>query len=104
VTTAFVAFTAFLLVSGQRGAMRCRGRSLLYFVGAGIAENLSVFLVLVALGFGAVSVVAPLTIISPIFVVLLSFFFLRGLEILNARLVAGSVLIVLGVYLIVAFK
>lgn len=104
VTTAFVAFTLFLLLSGQLGAMRCRGRSLVYFILAGVAENLGVFLVLVALGFGAVSVVAPLTIISPIFVVLLSFFFLRGLEILNKRLVFGSLLIVLGVYLITAFK
>ena len=59
---------------------------------------------LVALGFGAVSVVAPLTIISPIFVLLLSFLFLRGLEILNKRVVFGSVLIVFGVYLITAFK
>ena len=104
VTMAFVAFTLFLLASGQLEATRCRGRSLVYFVGAGLAENLGVFLVLVALGFGAVSVVAPLTIISPIFVLLLSFLFLRGLEILNKRLVFGSVLIVLGVYLITAFK
>jgi len=104
VTTAFVAFTAFLLLSGQGGAMRCRGRSLVYFILAGVAENLGVFLVLVALGFGAVSVVAPLTIISPIFVLLLSFVFLRGIEVLNARLVVGSVLIVLGVYLVIAFK
>ena len=35
---------------------------------------------------------------------LLSFFFLRGLEILNKRVVFGSVLIVFGVYLITAFK
>ena len=104
VTMAFVAFTLFLLASGQLEATRCRGRSLVYFVGAGLAENLGVFLVLVALGFGAVSVVAPLTIISPIFVLLLSFLFLRGLEILNKRLVLGSVLIVLGIYLIIAFK
>ena len=104
VTMAFVAFTLFLLASGQLEATRCRGRSLVYFVGAGLAENLGVFLVLVALGFGAVSVVAPLTIISPIFVLLLSFLFLRGLEILNKRVVFGSVLIVFGVYLITAFK
>jgi drug/metabolite transporter (DMT)-like permease len=48
--------------------------------------------------------VAPLTNVSPIFVLLLSFFFLRGLEILNKRLVLGSALIALGVYLITAFK
>ena len=71
VTTAFVTFTTFLLASRQWGVMRCRGRSLIYFVAAGIAENLGVFLVLVALGWGAVSVVAPLASIAPIFVLLL---------------------------------
>jgi uncharacterized membrane protein len=104
VTAAFVAFTAFLLVTGQVGAFRCRGRSLAYFVGAGIAENLSVFMVLVALGLGTVSVVAPLTNVAPLFVLLLSLGFLRGREILNARLIAGVVLIVLGTYLITAFR
>jgi uncharacterized membrane protein len=104
VTTALVAFTAFLLAAGHAPAMRCRGRSLIYFVGAGIAENVAVFLIIVALKFGAVSVVAPLANVSPIFVLLLSFFFLRGLEILNARLVAGTLLIVAGAYLVTAFK
>ena len=104
VTTALIAFTAFLLASGQASAMRCRGRSLVYFVAAGVAENIGVFLVIVALSIGSVSIVAPLTNISPLFVLLLSFFFLRGLEILNRRVVLGSVLIALGVYLITAFK
>jgi hypothetical protein len=34
---------------------------------------------------------------------LLSYFFLRGVEILSGRVVFGTVLIVLGVYLITAF-
>jgi drug/metabolite transporter, DME family len=102
VTTALIAFTTFLLVSGNRGAMACRGSSLCFFIAAGITENLSVFLVVVALGMGAVSVVAPLTNVSPIFVLFLSVVFLRGIEALNARVVAGTVLIVLGAYLITA--
>jgi drug/metabolite transporter (DMT)-like permease len=40
--------------------------------------------------------------VSPIFVLLLSFLFLRGIERLTARVVVGTVLIVLGVYLITA--
>jgi uncharacterized membrane protein len=104
VTTALVAYTAFLLASGQASVMRCRGRSLFYFAAAGVAENVGVFLIIVALTIGNVSIVAPLTNVSPIFVLLLSFFFLRGLEILNKRLVLGSALIALGVYLITAFK
>jgi uncharacterized membrane protein len=102
VSTALVVFTAFLLASGQAGAMRCSGRSLLYFVVAGLAENLSVFLVILALSMGAVSVVAPLTNVAPIFVLLLSAIFLRGIEILNARVIGGTLLIVLGAFLITA--
>jgi hypothetical protein len=34
----------------------------------------------------------------------LSFFFLRGIELLNARIVAGTILIVAGVYLLTALR
>ena len=54
----------------------------------------------VALASGAVSVVMPLTATTPIFVLLLSWFFLKGVELLTGRVVAGTVLIVLGVCLI----
>jgi uncharacterized membrane protein len=102
VTTAFVAFTSFLLATGQGGAMGCRGRSLVYFLVAGVAENVSVFLVVVALSMGAVSVVVPLQNVTPLFVLALSITFLRGIEALNARVVAGTLLIVLGAWLITA--
>jgi DME family drug/metabolite transporter len=102
VSTALIGFTAFLLASGRQDAIRCRGRSLGLFVAAGVAENAGVFLNVVALGHGTVSVVAPLYGSSPIFVLLLSSFFLRGVEVLSGRIVAGTALIVLGVYLITA--
>ena len=104
VTAAFVAFTAFLLAVGQGAAMACRRESVPYFVAAGVAENLSVLLVIVALTVGSVSVVAPLSSVSPIFVLVLSFFFLRGIELLNARIVVGTILIVAGVYLLTALR
>jgi drug/metabolite transporter, DME family len=104
VTTALVAFTAFLLASGNRDSMMTvRGRSLALFIAAGVTENAGVFLNVVALGLGTVSVVAPLYGSAPIFVLLLSYFFLRGVEVLSGRVVLGTVLIVLGVYLITAF-
>jgi DME family drug/metabolite transporter len=84
--------------------MTCRRESVAYFVAAGVAENLSVLLLIVALTAGSVSVVAPLSSVSPIFVLVLSFFFLRGIELLNARIVAGTVLIVAGVYLLTALR
>ena len=102
VTTAFVAFTAFLAASGRHRAFAARGETLGYFIGAGVTENLSVFLNIVALGAGMVSVVAPLYGTAPIFVLVLSFVFLRGVEALTPRIVIGTALIVLGVYLITA--
>ena len=102
VTTALVVFTAFLLASGQGRAMVCRGPSLGYFVAAGLTENLGVFLVVLALSLGAVSVVAPLTNATPLFVIVFSLLFLRGIEVLNARVIMGSVLIVIGSVLITA--
>lgn len=104
VTAALIAFTAFLMASGQTAHMTCRRKSVVYFVAAGITENLAVFLVVLALTLGSVSVVAPLSSVSPIFVLVLSFFFLRGIELLNARIVGGTLLIVSGIYLITALR
>jgi DME family drug/metabolite transporter len=102
VTTALVAFTGYLLASGQARAMACRGPSLAYFVAAGVTENAGVFLVVLALSVGTVSVVAPLTNVTPLFVIVFSLLFLRGIESLNARVIGGSVLIVVGAVMITA--
>jgi drug/metabolite transporter, DME family len=102
VTTALIAFTGYLLASGQAGAMACRGPSLVYFVAAGVTENAGVFLVVLALSLGTVSVVAPLTNVTPLFVIVFSLLFLRGIESLNARVIGGSALIVVGAIMITA--
>jgi uncharacterized membrane protein len=104
VSTALIAFTAFLLAFGHRRVIRCRGRNLAHFVAAGIAENTGVFLNVVALSMGTVSIVAPLYGAAPIFVLFLSFFFLRGIESLSGPVVVGTLLIVAGVYLITALS
>ena len=99
-TAALIAFSAAMLASGHRGIRACRGRELTYFIGAGLAENAGVFLTILALTSGAVSVVTPLTATTPIFVLLLSYFFLKGVELLTGRVIVGTMLIVLGVCLI----
>jgi uncharacterized membrane protein len=101
-TTALVAYSALMLAAGRREILDCRGRTLAQFVLAGVAENAAVFMTIVGLSLGAVSVVTPLTASAPIFVLLLSPFLLRGVEVLTARVIVGTVLIVLGVYLITA--
>jgi uncharacterized membrane protein len=74
----------------------------MYFVLAGLTENVGVFMNVVALSLGTVSVVTPLYGTAPIFVLLLAPIFLRDVETLSARVVAGTLLIVFGVYLITA--
>jgi uncharacterized membrane protein len=104
VTTALLAFSAFLVASGQRSAMAAGGRSLATFVAAGVLENAAVFMTVVALGTGAVSVVTPLTATAPVFVLLLSALFLRGVDALTGRVVLGTALTVAGVALITALS
>jgi len=91
---------AFVAASGNLGSLRCSRRSLLYFIGGGIAENGGVFLLLLALGFGEVSVVVPLAGSAPLFVLLLAYLFPSVKSALGWRIVAGVVLIVLGVALL----
>ena len=100
ITAAMVASTAFVFASGHRRALVCDRASLFYLIGGGVAENTSVLLVIIALGLGDVSVVAPLAGTAPLFVLLLAFFFPSGLRQLSRRVVVGAVLIVLGVFLL----
>jgi uncharacterized membrane protein len=100
VTAALVASTTFVVASGHLDSLRCDRRSLGWFVAGGIAENSGVFLVLLALGFGDVSVVIPLAGTAPLFVLLLAYLFPHQATRLNWRVVAGAVLIVAGVVLL----
>jgi uncharacterized membrane protein len=100
VTAALIATTAFVAASGNLGSLRCSRRSLLYFIGGGIAENGGVFLLLLALGFGDVSVVIPLAGTAPLFVLGLAYLIPSERGKLGWRIVAGVALVVLGVALL----
>ena len=100
ISAAMVASTAFVVATGNWRALACDRASLLYFIGAGATENFSVLLVIIALGFGEVSVVSPLAATAPLFVLLLAFLFPSGAQRLGWRVATGTVLIVLGVYLL----
>ena len=104
ITAAMIASTAFVLATGNRDALRCDARSLLYFAAAGACENTGVLLFLIALGLGEVSVVTPLAGAMPLFVLLLAFVFPGAAGRLSGRVVAGAVLIVLGVFLLTGWR
>src|SRR5436309_3176969 len=109
---------AFFVLAGLIGTVA--GRLLRFVsidkVGASVAASLINLHPLVATGVAILllgeRVTAPIlagTVVivlgtTPIFVLFLSFFFLRGVETLSARLVLGTLLIVLGVYLITALS
>jgi uncharacterized membrane protein len=82
----------------------CDGKSLRYFVVAGVTENVGVLLGLVALSLGQVSVVTPLNGTAPLFVLVLTFLFLKGIERLTGRIVLGTMFIVVGVFLLTAWS
>ena len=102
VTTAFLAFSLFLALARRGEPRACTPRAAAWFVAAGVAENVGVFLGVLALKLGAVSVVTPLTATAPIFVLLMSPVLLPGIDRPTVRVVAGAVLIVAGIYLITA--
>ena len=103
VTTALALFLVVTAITRSYRRMSCTRRSLTYFVGAGVAENVSVLLTVFALKVGHVSVVTPLTSAAPLFVLVLAPIFLGDVEPLTLRVIVGTVLIVLGVYAITLF-
>jgi uncharacterized membrane protein len=102
VSTGLAGFTLLTLLTGGWRRLGCTRRSAGYFVAAGVAENASVLLNILALQEGSVSVVTPLQSAAPLFVLVLSPLFLRDVERVTARIVAGTLLILAGVYAITA--
>jgi drug/metabolite transporter (DMT)-like permease len=71
-------------------------QSIGYFAVGGAFESLGLLLVLYALTYGPVVVVTPLTATLPLWVVLGSKLFLRDLEKITPRIVAGAMFVVAG--------
>src|SRR4051794_10328288 len=94
ITAALVASTAFVVASGNWRALKVDRGSFWYLVGGGAAENTGVLLVIVALGFGEVSVVSPLSATAPLFVLILALVFPSDAPRLAWRVASGVLLIV----------
>ena len=103
-TAAMIAATAFVTATGHWRALRIDRESLFFLIGGGLAENTGVTLLIVALGYGEVSVVTPLIGTAPLFVLLLAFLIPGGRRQLGWRVVGATLLIVLGVYLLTGTK
>ena len=68
---------------------------------AGICQGLAVAALFQALSRAPVTVVSPISASSPLITLVLSLIFLRRLELINAFLVAGTLLSVAGVVVVV---
>ncbi len=72
----------------------------LYFGGLGVAVTVGLTTLFIALTFGEVVIVSPVTGTTPLFTLMLSAVFLRDLERLTVPIIMGSLLLVAGVVLL----
>jgi drug/metabolite transporter (DMT)-like permease len=84
------------LLPGQKQKPVWDRRALGPFLLAGTLETLGILLVIVALSVGHVVVVSPIVATSPLWIVLGTWLFLRDVERLNWRTVAGAIAVVSG--------
>lgn len=93
---------AALFVFGAGGRkFQCERAAALPLIMAGACESLAALLSLVAVSVGRVVVVAPIVATSPLWTMMLTAVFLRGLERLNARTIAGTLAVVAGTIAII---
>jgi len=84
------------LLPGQKQKPVWDRRALVPFLLAGTFETLGILLVILALSVGHVVVVSPIVATSPLWIVLGAWLFLRDVEKLNWRTVAGAIAVVSG--------
>lgn len=101
-TVSSVCLGLLLLGGVGRDRIVCQRQALLPLITAGGFEALAALLSLVAVSLGRVVVVAPLVATSPLWTLVLAAIFLRGIERLNLRTIAGTLAVVVGTITIIA--
>lgn len=96
-TASWLFASLYLLLSGDLGGIRCSGRELCFFMLAGLFSSLGPVFLYLALQHGSLIIVSPLAATTPLFVLLTSYLFLRGEEIINRWVFLGTLATVLGV-------
>jgi uncharacterized membrane protein len=99
-TTSVVLLSLFLLTTNRIHVLRMERASLLFFLVAAVAATTAQILNFVALGRGQVSAIIPLLNTTPLFILVFSKLFLRGVERVTLHIVLGAILMVAGVVLI----
>lgn len=100
-TTAFLFVTAATQVRGGLRLLKFSRSSLFWFLAGGMANTAAMLSVFYALSHGKVVIVEPLVSTNPVFGILLAAVFLRDVEVITRRVVAGASCTVLGTLLVV---
>jgi uncharacterized membrane protein len=101
VYAAFVSLLVFRLLSrGEGSKIQVSRRNLTFFAIAGVNDSLALIALFLALEFGQVTIVGPLSGTVPLFVLVLAFLFLKQSEVVHKRLILAAVLVVIGVVLL----
>jgi drug/metabolite transporter, DME family len=90
-------FTIFLFATKRTGELRMGRAGFLFFFIAALVALLAQILNFIALSQADVSVIIPLLNTTPLFTVLFSLLFLRGIETITPRIILGATLMVAGV-------
>jgi drug/metabolite transporter (DMT)-like permease len=102
-TAAFIALFAYAIVTRQLGCLSKLGKAMPYFVIAGVLNSIGLLMNFYAIMVGTVTTVTPLISTQPLFIIVYSYFFLKGHEKLTWNVIVGALLVVGGVVAITAF-
>jgi len=103
VSSAWVWLSLYLIVTGGFSQIRCARRELVYFLLSGIASGLGPVLLYAALQLADLVVVAPLASTTPLFVLFISYLFVRQDEIFTVKVIVGTIATVVGIILLTGY-
>ena len=99
-STSLVLLSLFLWSTNRMRVLRMERGSFFYFLAAAAIAATAQVLTFIALGRGQVSAIIPLLNTTPLFILVFSKIFLRGVERVTPRITLGAILMVSGVVLI----
>jgi drug/metabolite transporter (DMT)-like permease len=99
----FLMMLIMLAFTGIQKSFRSMDKRTTYFLlFAGVVNSFAVLFSFSAFNLGPVVLVSPFMSISPLFTLILSHVLLRGVEFINLKNILGALMIVSGLYLIIA--
>ena len=101
--TSIIVYPLYLASHGRLGQFNHRTSGVKYFIGSGLVISVAMLSMYTAFASGSIAVVTGLIGAAPLFGLVLSAVLLRDVEKITKRVVAGCVLIFIGVLLITVF-